>query len=146
MTSVLNLVHLAGAWARERHIQRVPLTSGNISVDSKRVSSSHQHSPFMALARPETTENAGEVYGYSLVYSGNFIAQADVGAYDLTRLNMGINPFGFNWLLEDGEEFCTPEVISVYSANGFGEMSRSFHRLYRNRLCRGKWRDIERPC
>lgn len=138
-------VHLAGAWARERHIQRVPLTSGNISVDSKRVSSSHQHSPFMALARPETTENAGEVYGYSLVYSGNFIAQADVGAYDLTRLNMGINPFGFNWLLEDGEEFCTPEVISVYSANGFGEMSRSFHRLYRNRLCRGKWRDIERP-
>ncbi len=138
-------VHLAGAWARERHIQKTPLTSGSISVDSKRVASSHHHSPFMALARPEATETAGEVYGYSLIYSGNFIAQAEVDPNDIVRVNMGINPFGFSWLLEDGEEFNAPETVSVYSAKGFGDMSRTFHKLYRTRLCRGKWRDLERP-
>ncbi|MEE0867026.1 MAG: alpha-galactosidase [Clostridia bacterium] len=138
-------VHLSGAWARERHIEKMPLTHATVSVDSKRVSSSHFHSPFMALARPDTTENKGEVYGFSLCYSGNFIAQAEVTTYDVVRINMGINPFGFNWNLASGEEFQTPEVISVYSDNGFGEMSRCYHKFYRKHLCRGVWRDKERP-
>ncbi len=138
-------VHLSGAWCRERHIEKMPLTRATISVDSKRVSSSHFHSPFMALARPNATEDEGEVYGFSLCYSGNFIAQAEVNTYDVVRINMGINPFGFNWKLEAGEEFQTPEVISVYSAKGFGEMSRCYHKFYRKHLCRGVWRDKERP-
>jgi alpha-galactosidase len=33
----------------------------------------------------------------------------------------------------------------VYSAEGIGEMSRTYHRLYRTRLCRGLYRDKERP-
>lgn len=140
-----DFVHLQGSWARERHIQKVPLANGSFSVDSKRVSSSHHHSPFMALSRRETTESQGEVFGFSLVYSGNFIAQAEANAYDTVRLNMGINPFGFNWLLCPGEEFQAPEVVCVYSANGFGDMSRNYNRLYRTRLCRGKYRDAERP-
>ncbi|MBQ8815480.1 MAG: alpha-galactosidase [Lachnospiraceae bacterium] len=138
-------VHLEGGWGRERHIQKKPLINGSMSVDSKRVSSSHYHSPFLALARPWTTENQGEVYGLSLVYSGNFIAQADTNHQDIVRVNMGINPFGFNWRLEPGEEFQAPEVILTYSDTGFGTMSRNYHRLYRNRLCRGKYRDQERP-
>ena len=33
----------------------------------------------------------------------------------------------------------------VYSDEGFGKMSRIYHKLYRTRLCRGKYRDEERP-
>ena len=33
----------------------------------------------------------------------------------------------------------------VYSPNGFAKMSHTFHKLYRTRLCRGKWRDKARP-
>ncbi len=138
-------VHLSGAWARERHIEKMPLTRATVSVDSKRVTSSHFHSPFMAFARPYTNEDMGEVYGFSLCYSGNFIAQAEVNTYDVVRINMGINPFGFNWKIGIGEEFQTPEVISVYSASGFGMMSRCYHSFYRKHLCRGIWRDKERP-
>ncbi|MDY3928340.1 MAG: alpha-galactosidase [Clostridia bacterium] len=58
---------------------------------------------------------------------------------------MGINSFDFNWLLKPGEEFNAPETVMVYSAHGLGEMSRTYHKLYRTRLCRGKYRDIERP-
>ena len=138
-------VHLSGSWARERHIEKMPLTRAGVYVDSKRMVSGHSHSPFMALARPNTTEKEGEVYGFSLCYSGNFIAQAEVDAYDCVRLNMGINPFNFSWELAAGEEFQTPEVISVYSNEGYGKMSRTYHSFYRTHLCRGKWRDLERP-
>ena len=33
----------------------------------------------------------------------------------------------------------------VYSCQGMGDMSRTFHRLYRSRLARGQWRDRPRP-
>ena len=32
----------------------------------------------MALVRKDTTEEHGEVYGFSLVYSGNFLANVEV--------------------------------------------------------------------
>lgn len=138
-------VHLEGAWARERNIQKRPLLNGVMQIDSKRVSSSHHHSPFLALARPYATETQGDVYGFSFVYSGNHLEQVEVNEFDTARVNVGINPFGFSWQLNSGEEFQAPEVILTYSNEGFGKMSRTFHKLYRTRLCRGKYRDEIRP-
>lgn len=138
-------LYLSGAWARERHIQRRSLVPGATVIESRRGSSSHQHNPFMALLRPDTNEDRGEVYGFSLVYSGNFIAQAEVDQYETTRMSIGINPFDFKWLLEPGEAFQTPEAVMVYSDEGLGGMSRTYHKLYRTRLCRGVHRDKERP-
>ena len=57
----------------------------------------------------------------------------------------GIHPEGFAWTLEKGESFQTPEAVLVYSQEGLNGMSQVFHRLYRTRLARGKWRDMERP-
>jgi len=139
------MVQLSGSWARERHIKSRKLVPGIQSIASTRGTSSAQQNPFLALKRPETTEHQGEVYGVSLVYSGNFLAQVEVDHYDVTRLMIGINPFDFNWRLENKETFQTPEVVMVYSADGLNGMSQTFHRLYRTRLARGKWRDRERP-
>ena len=58
---------------------------------------------------------------------------------------MGINPFDFSWLLTSGESFQAPEVVMVYSSCGLGTMSRIYHRFYRQRLCRGRYRDGKRP-
>lgn len=138
-------MHLHGAWARERHIERRPLLHGIQSVGSTRGSSSHMHSPFMALVRPQTTERIGDAYGFSLVYSGNFIAGADVSHKEMVRAFMGINPDRFSWLLAPGESFTTPEVVMVYSNEGIGKMSLTYNELYRERLCRGYWRDKARP-
>ncbi len=140
-----DFVHLCGRWARERHIEKVPLGRAGIYIDSKTGTSSHQQSPFMAFARKNATEEEGEVYAFSLCYSGSFIAGAEVDTMDTVRISMGINPIGFNWKLEKGEEFQTPEIISTYSKDGFGGMSRTYHDFYRTHLVRGKWRDLERP-
>lgn len=140
-----DFVHMFGGWARERQIQKIPLINGGQYVDSKRGSSSHHHSPFMALARKNANETCGEVFGFSLVYSGNFFAGVEVNSGNISRAMMGINPYNFNWRLEGGETFVTPEVVMVYSDKGFGEMSRTYHTIYRTRLVRGKYRDSHRP-
>lgn len=140
-----DFVNLSGAWARERHIERRALGSGCTKIESRRGSSSHHQSPFFALCDRNADEEHGDVYGFSLVYSGNFEAGAEVDTYGQTRAFMGINSFDFNWRLEPDEEFNAPEAVMVYSADGFGNMSRNFHKLYKNRLARGKFKDAPRP-
>ncbi|MNW39513.1 Alpha-galactosidase [compost metagenome] len=143
--SNFDALYLSGSWARERHVQRRRLGTGVTGIGSRRGASSHHMNPFLALLAPEANEKQGEVYGFSLIYSGNFIAEAEVEQYGMTRVSMGINPFDFSWRLEPGEVFQAPEAVMVYSREGLGGMSRTFHELYRTRLCRGQHRDQERP-
>lgn len=140
-----DFIHLSGAWARERHIVRTELRSGMQSIESRRGASSHAQNPFMALARKGSHEEHGDVYGFSLVYSGNFLAAVEVDMYNKSRAQIGINPFDFKWLLEKGEEFETPEAVLVYSPNGLRGMSHIYNNLYGKRLCRGRHRDKVRP-
>lgn len=139
------LIHLEGSWGRERHLTRNKVIKGAMVVESRRGASSHQNNPFVALARPDTTESSGEVYGMNLVYSGSFIAQIEVTPYDTTRLQMGLNPIDFTWNLEAKTEFSTPEVVMVYSDQGLNGMSLIYHHLYRERLCRGQHQYAQRP-
>lgn len=138
-------IQFSGAWSRERQVKTRRLEQGIQAVSSQRGHSSHNHNPFIVLKRPGADEFQGEVMGFSLVYSGNFLAQAEVDTYDVTRVMLGINPFAFSWKLEKGEQFQTPEAVMVYSRQGLNGMSQTFHRLYRTRLARGVWRDKVRP-
>lgn len=138
-------LRLAGAWARENHMYRQKLVPGMQSAESRRGASSPQANPFFALLTPGTDERNGEVYACSLIYSGSFYIGTEVDQYNTVRFFAGINPFDFSWLLNPSEEFQTPEAVLVYSSKGLGEMSRTFHKFYRERLCRGKYRDKERP-
>ena len=136
---------LFGSWARERRIQRIPLGYGRQNIASFRGESSHQEHPFLALVTPETMQDTGEVYAMNFVYSGNFIAQAEKSQFDSVRMTMGIHPEGFTWKLEPGESFTAPEVVLVYSSEGLGKMTRTFHDLYRNHLIRSPWLHRKRP-
>ena len=139
------MIHLPGAWGRERWVERNPLHSGAQTIGSRRGGSSHQDQPFFALVSPETTEEQGQAYGFSLIYSGNHLGGTEVDSFYQTRACLGINPDLFAWRLDPGEDFQTPEAVLVFSAAGLGAMSRQYHSLYRERLCRGSWRDADRP-
>lgn len=140
-----DMITLNGSWARERHIERAPLHHGKQLIDSIKGESSHQNNPFVALVSNNADEDMGEAYGFNLVYSGNFFAQAEVTQHKKTRFVMGINPLDFGWLLGVGEEFVAPEAVMVYSDEGIGKMSRTFHDLYRQNLIRGEYKDKRRP-
>jgi len=139
------LLHLWGCWARERHVERAPLAHGNVSVSSKRGLSSHYHSPFAALVTESTTEKSGLAIGMSLIYTGNFDINCEIDAFGLIRFMAGINPIDFDWKLNPGESFVTPEAVISISGEGLGKMSRAYHKLYREHLCRGEWANRKRP-
>jgi len=139
------LVHLSGAWARERHLWQRSLAIGRQSISSSRGSSSHVHNPFLCLRRSATTEEHGEAIGVALVYSGNFLGEVEVEPFGTSRLRIGIDPETFDWALPPGAELATPEAVVVHTLDGLGGMSDAFHRLFRERLARGTWRDRPRP-
>lgn len=140
------MVQLSGGWSRERYVKNRKLEMGIQSIQSLNgTCCGAEHNPFLVLKRPHTTESQGEVYGFSLVYSGNYLGQVEVSTFDMTRVMMGINPEDFSWELKSGESFQTPEVVMVYSDKGLNKMSQTYHRLYRKRLMHGEWRDKARP-
>jgi len=143
--SDFEMIHLAGAWSRERHVKARKLEQGIQGIYSMTGTSSAEHNPFIALKRANTDEFNGEVYGFSLVYSGNHLDQVEVSTQDMARVIMGIHPDTFEWTLNKAEVFQTPEVVMVYSDCGMNKMSQTYHRLYRTRLARGEWRDKVRP-
>ena len=133
-----DVITLHGSWAREREIQRRPLAYGKQEVFSLRGISSHQYHPFLALCEHTATQSRGLVYGMSFVYSGDFLAQAELDQYNRIRAVMGIHPDGFCWQLEPGDSFQAPEVLLVCSEQGLGGMSRAYHDLLRCHLIRGQ--------
>lgn len=58
------MVQLSGGWARERYVKNRKLEMGIQSIQSLNgTCSGAEQNPFLALKRPHTTENQGEVYG-----------------------------------------------------------------------------------
>lgn len=139
------MLDLAGAWARERAVREREIDYGVQEIHSMRGCSSYQFNPFLALKKKNASERTGEVLGFSLIYSGSFLGQVEVDNYDVTRVVMGIHPDTFDWKLGKGETFQTPEMVLVYSDSGISKMSQTYHKLYRQRLIRKKWRDVPRP-
>ena len=139
------MLSLYGAWARERHIQKLDLMYGRQRVSSDRGMSSSQESPFVALITPGTNQEQGEVYAMNFVYSGNFVGQVERAQFDTVRMVMGILSENFGWNLLPGSEFQAPEVVMTYSAAGLGKMSRSYHDFYRTHLMRSKFTHSSRP-
>lgn len=140
-----SLLTLHGSWARERRIHSRKLGYGRQGVFSERGESSHQEHPFLALTSPNISQTAGEVYGFHFVYSGNFHGQCGVDQFGSVRTVLGINPYNFTWKLEQNGSFQTPEAVMVYSAEGLGHMTRTFHDLYRRHLIRSPWKNRKRP-
>lgn len=139
------LITMHGSWARERHIKTRRVTEGKFSVGSLRGQTSHEAQPFMALTTNGTSQTAGDVYAMNFVYSGNFIAETELDHWESVRMSLGIHPDGFEWVLEPGACFETPEAVLVYSAEGLGKMTRTFHSLYKNHLIRSKYLHSKRP-
>lgn len=141
----LDMIHFYGKHAGERQAERLSLFHGITELRSTRGTSSHQHNPFVIVAKKDTNENMGECLGFSLVYSGGFHVQAETDQIDQVRLVMGMDDSDFLWTLYPGEEFTAPEVCMTYSGSGLGGLSRSIHDGFYRHLIRSPWKDKRRP-
>ena len=142
----MDLVSLPGRYGQERQVERQKMTHHIHTIGSVRGSSSHQQNPFVILCGRESCEDYGACYGFSLVYSGNFLAEAELDQYDQLRLVMGINPKQFVYEIRPGEAFEGPEVVMAFTEHGFTGLTHLYHDFYRANLCRSKFvSDVRRP-
>lgn len=140
-----DMLSLYGCWSRERQVERYPIHRGVSSIDSKKGESSANLNPFIAILSPDATEASGEAYGFNLVYSSSFVLKAERNPTGVVLVTGGINDFDFEWKLEPGEEFETPEVVITFSDEGISGMSRQFHDAYRNHLIPERYAFSHRP-
>ncbi len=141
-----DLVSLPGRYGQERQAERQHMTHHIHTIGSVRGSSSHQQNPFVILCDRNATEDYGKCYGFSLMYSGNFLAEAELDQYDQLRLVMGIHPKQFVYELKPQEVFEGPEVVMAFTEHGFTGLSHLYHDFYRTNLCQSKFvQDVQRP-
>ena len=134
-----------GAWTREMNRRDFPLRQGKIVNSSVTGTSSSRNNPFVMLWENGTTEDAGNCYGFNLIYSGNHYEVFEVNGFGKVRFVNGINPDGFAFQIERGESFETPEAVMTFSHKGFNGMSHHMHDFIRNHVVRGRWKEKERP-
>lgn len=144
--SDFDLLTLEGMYNCERSkVQRTPLRKGiqgNFSIVG---ASSHHSNPFFALCSKNADEHVGDVFGFNLVYSGNFKNEIEVDRLCDTRIVCGINETNFRWKLCCGENFVTPEFVMTYSTEGIGGMSRNMHDHVRNNIVEEQFAFSSRP-
>lgn len=138
-------MHFYGRHTMERQAERVPVLHGISESSSSRGTSSHHQNPAVLLCETDCTETNGHCIGAALMYSGGFQAQVEKDQLEQVRLVMGIHPDTFEWTLEAGEAFYTPEVILSCSTTGFAKLSQNFHHIIRNHVCRGTYQLSSRP-
>ena len=134
-----------GGWAAE--MQRCDTVVGESRVvnESRTGASSNQHNPGFLLSEADATEDAGKVYGFNLIYSGNHYSAAQRSQQGFTRVMQGISPANFCCTLQRGEKFETPEAVLCYSGAGFGGLSLRMHRFVLDHVVPEYWRNKERP-
>ena len=141
-----DMVSLPGRYGQERQVERQHMTHHIHTIGSVRGSSSHQQNPFAVLCDKNATEDYGRCYGFSLMYSGNFLAEIELDQYDQLRLVMGIHPKQFVYELKPQEIFEGPEVVMAFTEHGFTGLSHLYHDFYRTNLCRSKFiQEVQRP-
>ncbi len=144
-TDDYELLHLRGTWARELNQDRLAIPQGRFVLESATGTSGNVHNPFIAVMDKCTTEHHGRVFGTALMYSGNFAINVETGEFDSVRITTGINPFNFQWHLDAGESFTTPESLQVFSDQGLSGMSQTWHRFIKQKVSPEQFKGKPRP-
>ncbi|AEC01994.1 alpha-galactosidase [Parasphaerochaeta coccoides] len=139
------LITFDGGWIREGHRHERPVAPGIYINSSTTGASSNRHNAGFILSEKGTGEDNGRTWGFNLVYSGNHYGSVELSVQSVLRIQVGINPYCFEWELGQGECFETPEAVMTFSSKGFNGLGRNFHDFINKHIVRGSWRDAERP-
>ena len=134
-----------GSWSAEMRKHTLPVLDSRVVNESVTGFSSNRHNPGFLLSEPDATEDAGRVYGFNLVYTGNHYSAAQRSIQGLTRVVQGISPSNFARELQPGEMFETPEAVMSWSAEGFGGLSRRMHDFVNHHIVPEYWQERLRP-
>ena len=141
----LEMTTFDGGWIAEMRKHVTPVTDSRVVNESTTGFSSHRHNPGFILSEPGATEDSGWVYGFNLIYTGNHYASAQRSLQNFTRVMQGISPDNFNWVLQSGESFETPEAVMCVTDRGFADLSHKMHTFVSEHIIPIHWRNRGRP-
>jgi len=123
------MTHLHGNWAAETEPTMEPVTQGmKVISNTDGTRNSHLDAPELMLSldgRPQ--EQTGRTIGIALCWSGNYELRVNTISHKEHHIYAGISPLSSEYVLEPKETFETPHLAMVYSDEGMGGVSRSFH-------------------
>lgn len=124
------LSHLYGSWANEGRLAEEELLPGQKIIKNKDgVRNSHtDHAEVMFSLDGKGRENAGDVIGAALCYSGNYKLKVETDDTDYHYFFAGINEENSEYHLKRGETFRTPVLALTFSREGLSGASRNFHK------------------
>jgi alpha-galactosidase len=125
------LSQLSGHWYNETQLQREWLQPGIKTLESRRLTTSHQFNPWFAIDTGNSSETSGEVWFGVLAWSGNWKLNAEVTEFGSTRINFGLNDWDFTLPLPANSSYTTPSSLAGFSSTGFGGASRVLHSFVR---------------
>ena len=134
-----------GGWIAEMRKHSIPVLDSRVVNESVTGASSNRHNPGFMLSEIGATEDAGRVYGFNLVYSGNHYGAAQRSLQGLTRVVQGISPSNFARKLMPGQAFESAEAVMTWSDVGFGGMSRNMHSFVNSHIVPQYWQFKLRP-
>lgn len=143
--NIYSMINFTGDWVREMNKTETRVLTGQFINSSNTGNSSNRANPFVIIKEEDTNENNGNCYASNLVYSGNHYESLSINGHLKTRFLTGINPDEFNFTLENGEAFESPEAVLTFSSNGLNGISKNMHTHVRDHIVRGEWKYKERP-
>lgn len=131
-----DVLSLYGSYGNEMNLKRNPLFFGNQRLISRRGATGHIYNPFFAVCDHAADYDSGNVYGLNLIYGGSFLSEIEVSAhspvgkpYDTVRLQTGVCPENFGYVLCPRETFVAPEAVMTFSSCGINGMTENMHRF-----------------
>ncbi len=134
-------VSFHGAWSRERYRKENVVAAGAHVNQSMQGHSSNNVNPFFMLER---NDNKG-IYAFNLVYSGNHksIVEAHEDVKN-TRILCGMSDYCFDWTLNSGESFESPEAVMLFAPDE-QEVTTQMHKFVMNHIIDPKFAKKSRP-
>ena len=127
------LTHLHGDWAAEASVVQEPLTMGCKAIrNTDGARNAHIDAPeviFSLDGKPQ--EERGRTIGAALCWSGNYELRVNTLLNKHHHFYAGIDPQSSEYVLDPKQSFATPHLALVYSEQGMGGVSRTFHRWAR---------------
>ena len=127
-----------GCWAGERYRHDTRLCSGEFVNQSLAGASSAQHNPFSLI------KNENCVIAFNLVYSGNHKTSYETDSFNRVRVICGVNDFAFDYKLNGGETFFSPEAVMVFASDE-DELSLNLHTFVNKHIIPKRWQTKKRP-
>jgi alpha-galactosidase len=134
-----------GRWSREFHTVRQRLTVGAISQDNRTGRTSHHAPPFAAVGQPGFGEQAGEVLGLHLAWSGDHRMLLERLRDGRVQAQAGELFLPGEMVLAPGQSYETPILYAARSTGGLDGLSDRFHPFVRDQVLGGRLKGKPRP-